>query len=1593
VSVVVGTLTIDLKANTASFSQSMDKMSQLSAKTANDVKRSLEKIAAVGIAMGAAIATGTVALIKGSLDAADAMGKMAQKTGTTVETLSVLSYAAKLADVETETLAKGLEKLSQASFKAQNGNVQLQRIFDRLGVSTKDANGNLQDSGIVMEEIAVKFAGMQDGAGKTALAMAIFGKGGAALIPMLNELGEKQQEINAEAHRYGLVLSTSTVDVAAKAHDDLKRLDMVFTGMGYSLLSATLPALDELLQKLISISQTADLQGLAKAFGGEVVKAVHLLGDALDFAVTHAHELKLALEALAGLKLAAIAIPIIGDLQKGGIENIGKGLDKLTIGFLGLGRVIPVLAQFGGWLRTEITFMGMLASEEGIASAATYVLGGAITAMGGPVGIAIAAIAGLTAAIYHFRDATFTVKGQTYELRDIWAGAWIQMKDAMRPVGDFFSKLMGDIKNLWSEMVNWIKQNSLAKSIIDDVSKATSWMKGHLVSLAVSDSDIDALNRAKAQREGIDPRFLRTIPPPAAPHPVKPAPYTSGLGGKPQKDIYGDEINKLDLAIEQQKAYLAVLDGTPEQINAAAAAEKARGIIVELNNRLTDEGRAKLTAKQAATIGEKVATELSLKGLEDYGKELVAQQHSADLSIQQTRAMAAANLEGDAAIRQATIDNAILGLTYNRTAEQLKQMAPELAKLRDELTAKASIDIVAGTNRDIDGLRDELAQRKLVLDATLDSIDAQREAALASKLYTLNQSIADTTDAEARAALLAKRDALVAVAKAENDAADAQAALSLQSPAEQYDREMDSLNHAVEALKTMQDGTLSYGQQLQVAARQQDEFNRATDETANLLLREGTMGDGVTAFFLKMQEQAKTAAATIFEVMNETFNKLSENLTALITAPNRWKRSEVMNQFGSMFADIGKNLLDTTIKQSMQGGLGALGKVFGVNLAGTGKVDGSTAGSALWVRWAAISGAPNELANLGASTGSGSPAGSIFDSLKAKFFGRASAAPEAATGAVGALQRPAAANELQRPAANELTDLLGSVSTAAPGAGSAAAPASIPSSIPGSISVAAPSVSVSAGAQAAGAVPALPEWPSLGNTSNAPESPTVSSRTPGAAAGAVAAPPLARVATLLGGATRGQPGPTGIVGGVLSAIGSLFSKKPAAAGAPASSPAPAVSAAFGTPRANELENLSASASPAYVQTIPTLLQRAAEQTPSSPGASGAYGAAPANELTDLAASSPAAAVQAVPTLLRQGAEQTASSPSTPVSPSSPGAPVSSALQSLPERLSQGSDLSWLMPPSTDAAAQGDLPWLVPPSTDAAPGDATGNATVLPQPPAFWPESHEASSPVGAPSQTGAVIPNPPDTQAKPITEITKPKPTLFDEILSAGINFAGQVGGQWAAGKLPTGGSGSGGASGSSDNSWAQAASPDDNLNDAGIVTDPSGNGWVDYWQLHPPDETTYSARGGKISGPGTGTSDSIPAMLSHGEYVINANATAKHLPLLHKINKGFAAGGLVGYDDGGYVAPSMAYVSAERGAGQMAAASTRIAGSTSSSSVSTRNYGDTHNHYIDARGSTDPAQTTANIDRYMKKAGPQIAAAAVHAVKDQQMRRAPSAK
>ena len=70
--------------------------------------------------------------------------------------------------------------------------------------------------------------------------------------------------------------------------------------------------------------------------------------------------------------------------------------------------------------------------------------------------------------------------------------------------------------------------------------------------------------------------------------------------------------------------------------------------------------------------------------------------------------------------------------------------------------------------------------------------------------------------------------------------------------------------------------------------------------------------------------------------------------------------------------------------------------------------------------------------------------------------------------------------------------------------------------------------------------------------------------------------------------------------------------------------------------------------------------------------------------------------------------------------------------------------------------------------------------------------------------------------------------------------------------------------------------------------------------QDSPAINAIPKATGGMIRGAGTGTSDSIPALLSNGEFVVNAKATAQNLPLLQNINSGLPAfqnGGLIDID------------------------------------------------------------------------------------------------
>lgn len=79
-------------------------------------------------------------------------------------------------------------------------------------------------------------------------------------------------------------------------------------------------------------------------------------------------------------------------------------------------------------------------------------------------------------------------------------------------------------------------------------------------------------------------------------------------------------------------------------------------------------------------------------------------------------------------------------------------------------------------------------------------------------------------------------------------------------------------------------------------------------------------------------------------------------------------------------------------------------------------------------------------------------------------------------------------------------------------------------------------------------------------------------------------------------------------------------------------------------------------------------------------------------------------------------------------------------------------------------------------------------------------------------------------------------------------------------------------------------------------------------------------AEGGQIKGPGTGTSDSIMAQVSNGEFIVNAASSQKNLPLLHAINNDKLPGNMPKFANGGVVGGGSSLSIGERAVGRSSA-------------------------------------------------------------------------
>lgn len=312
-----------------------------------------------GAAMGAAVTGSAVAIgvaVNRALGDFDKLTKLSRSIGVPVEEMSKLQHAAELSGASIEELGRAFRNVARNMQGAARAPTDFSRSLDSLNVEWRDAEGNFRRADQLLLDVADRFAMMEDGAGKTALAMKIFGEEmGPRLVSLLNSGSAGIKGMTAEAERLGLAFDRVAGEAAERFNDQMDRISKAGAGFTTQLTVRLLPALEVLVDRfeawvnkggeasalvdVMSRGFTGMTEGILRVsaametFGLRIAQAKHNLADALTMDVD-------AIEERNRITAARIS-KIYGDLTFD-LEKMWADFNSRTNGWM------PTIENLGG---------------------------------------------------------------------------------------------------------------------------------------------------------------------------------------------------------------------------------------------------------------------------------------------------------------------------------------------------------------------------------------------------------------------------------------------------------------------------------------------------------------------------------------------------------------------------------------------------------------------------------------------------------------------------------------------------------------------------------------------------------------------------------------------------------------------------------------------------------------------------------------------------------------------------------------------------------------------------------------------------------------------------------------------------------------------------------------------------------------------------------------------------------------------------------------------------------------------------------------------------------------------------------------------
>lgn len=200
-----------------------------------------------GAAGGGAFALGTEAAT-----AAAEASKFASMVGLSTGNWQEYAGAANLAGAEADELASLMLTLQERAVNAARGEKGDIEMLKLMGISAKNAKGELKNADTLLLELADRVKKMRE-AGEMGKAAGIMnqlgGEEGARLLDLLKNGREGLLAMRKEARELGLVLSDEALEYALEYGSAINRVKATFRGLGLTLGTAFLPSLTKLLDK------------------------------------------------------------------------------------------------------------------------------------------------------------------------------------------------------------------------------------------------------------------------------------------------------------------------------------------------------------------------------------------------------------------------------------------------------------------------------------------------------------------------------------------------------------------------------------------------------------------------------------------------------------------------------------------------------------------------------------------------------------------------------------------------------------------------------------------------------------------------------------------------------------------------------------------------------------------------------------------------------------------------------------------------------------------------------------------------------------------------------------------------------------------------------------------------------------------------------------------------------------------------------------------------------------------------------------------------------------------------------------------------